>query len=79
MIMADDIGWLNVSTCNHGIMGYRTANIDRIAKEGAMLTDWADVGLHAEDVTVAEALKSLGYATTSLIRALASATDSKRT
>ncbi len=34
-IMADDIGWFNISAYNHGIMGYRTPNIDRIAKEGA--------------------------------------------
>jgi hypothetical protein len=33
MIMADDIGWIKVSAYNHGIMGYRTPNIDRIAKE----------------------------------------------
>ena len=39
-IMADDIGWFNVSCYNHGIMGYRTPNIDRIAKEGAMFTDF---------------------------------------
>ncbi|MFZ0854570.1 MAG: arylsulfatase [Hyphomicrobiaceae bacterium] len=94
MIMADDIGWFNVSAYNHGMMGYRTPNIDRIAKEGAMFTDWygeqsctagraafitgqspirtgltkvglpgAEVGLHAEDMSVAEALKPLGYAT----------------
>ena len=75
-------------------MGYRTPNIDRIAKEGALFTDWygeqsctagraafvtgqspirtgltkvglpgADIGLQAEDPTVAEVLKSLGYAT----------------
>jgi arylsulfatase len=94
MIMADDIGWFNVSIYNHGVMGYRTPNIDRIGKEGAMFTDWygeqsctagraafitgqspirtgltkvglpgAEVGLHAEDLSVAEALKPLGYAT----------------
>lgn len=94
MIMADDIGWFNVSAYNLGIMGYRTPNIDRIAKEGALFTDWygeqsctagraafitgqspirtgltkvglpgAEVGLHAEDMSVAEALKPLGYAT----------------
>ncbi len=94
MIMADDIGWFNVSAYNHGIMGYRTSNIDRIAKEGALFTDWygeqsctagraafitgqspirtgltkvglpgADVGLSVEDMSVAEALKPLGYAT----------------
>jgi hypothetical protein len=40
MIMADDIGWFNVSAFNLGVMGYRTPNIDRIAKEGALFTDW---------------------------------------
>jgi arylsulfatase A-like enzyme len=39
-IMSDDIGWFNVSCYNHGIMGYRTPNIDRIAQEGAMFTDF---------------------------------------
>src|SRR5262245_45536813 len=94
MIMADDIGWFNVSLYNLGMMGYRTPNIDRIGKEGAMFTDWygeqsctagraafitgqspirtgltkvglpgAEVGLHAQDISVAEALKPLGYAT----------------
>lgn len=94
MIMADDIGWFNVSAYNLGIMGYRTPNIDRIAKEGALFTDWygeqsctagraafitgqspirtgltkvglpgAEIGLSHLDMTVAEALKPLGYAT----------------
>lgn len=94
MIMADDIGWFNLSAYNLGVMGYRTPNIDRIAKEGALFTDWygeqsctagraafitgqspirtgltkvglpgANIGLHAEDMSVAEALKPLGYAT----------------
>jgi arylsulfatase len=40
IIWGDDIGWFNISAYNHGIMGYRTPNIDRIAKEGAMYTDW---------------------------------------
>ena len=39
-IMGDDIGWYNVSAYNMGIMGYRTPNIDRIGKEGAVFTDW---------------------------------------
>jgi len=39
-IMADDIGWFNVSCYNHGVMGYQTPNIDRIAREGAMFTDF---------------------------------------
>jgi len=40
IIWGDDIGWFNISAYNHGIMGYHTPNIDRIAKEGAMYTDW---------------------------------------
>ncbi len=40
VIWGDDIGWGNISAYNHGIMGYQTPNIDRIAKEGAMFTDW---------------------------------------
>ncbi|HEY7065173.1 MAG TPA: arylsulfatase [Chloroflexota bacterium] len=39
-IMADDIGWFNASCYNNGIMGYRTPNIDRIAREGARFTDF---------------------------------------
>src|ERR1700733_14913783 len=39
-IMGDDIGWFNVSAYNMGIMGYRTPNIDRIGREGAIFTDW---------------------------------------
>src|SRR5262249_18755002 len=87
IIWGDDIGWFNVSCNNMGIMGYRTPNIDRIAKEGANFTDWygqqsctagraafitgqspirtgltkvglpgADLGLRAEDPTIAELL-----------------------
>jgi arylsulfatase A-like enzyme len=93
-IMGDDIGWYNISAYNLGVMGYRTPNIDRIAKEGALFTDWygqqsctagraafitgqspirtgltkvglpgADIGLRPEDPSVADVLKSLGYAT----------------
>jgi len=40
IIWGDDIGWWNVSAYNHGSMGYRTPNIDRIGREGAMFTDW---------------------------------------
>jgi arylsulfatase A-like enzyme len=40
IIWGDDIGWYNISAYNHGVMGYRTPNIDRVAKEGAMFTDW---------------------------------------
>jgi len=94
IIWGDDIGWFNVSAYNHGVMGYRTPNIDRIAHEGAMYTDWygqqsctagraafitgqnpirtgltkvglpgAKIGLQAEDPTIADLLKPLGYAT----------------
>jgi arylsulfatase len=40
VIWGDDIGWSNVSAYNMGMMGYKTPNIDRIAKEGAIFTDW---------------------------------------
>jgi arylsulfatase len=93
-IMGDDIGWFNVSAYNMGIMGYRTPNIDRIGKEGAVFTDWygqqsctagraafitgqtpvrtgltkvglpgAELGLGPLDPSVADVLKTYGYAT----------------
>jgi arylsulfatase len=40
IIWGDDIGQFNVSAYNQGMMGYRTPNIDSIAKEGALFTDW---------------------------------------
>jgi arylsulfatase len=40
VIWGDDIGQFNVSAYNMGMMGYRTPNIDSIAKEGALFTDW---------------------------------------
>ncbi len=36
----DDIGQSNISAYSHGVMGYRTPNIDRIAREGMMFTDY---------------------------------------
>src|SRR4051794_31798726 len=94
VIMGDDIGQTNVSAYSFGVMGYTTPNIDRIAREGMMFTDYyaeqsctagrssfltgqaalrpglskvglpgADLGLRAEDITIAEPLKPLGYAT----------------
>ena len=39
VIWGDDIGWFNTSVYNHGMMGYQTPNIDRIATEGIMFTD----------------------------------------
>src|SRR6185437_13658664 len=89
VIWGDDIGITNLSCYSHGMMGYRTPNIDRLAKEGMMFTDsygeqsctagrasfitgqsgfrtgltkvgvpGSPVGLKAEDVTIAELLKS---------------------
>jgi arylsulfatase A-like enzyme len=94
VIFGDDIGQSNISAYTFGLMGYRTPNIDRIAKEGMMFTDYyaeqsytagrssfitgqsvirtglskvgipaATVGLQPQDITIAEALKPLGYAT----------------
>src|SRR5213595_979936 len=94
IIWGDDIGYWNVSAYNQGVMGYRTPNIDRIAREGALFTDWygqqtctagracfitgqsglrtgmlkvglpgAKEGLQARDVTLAQLLKTQGYAT----------------
>src|ERR1700754_1446977 len=94
VIWGDDIGISNLSCYSHGLMGYQTPNIDRIAREGMMFTDsygeqsctagrssfitgqsvlrtglskvgmpGADVGLQAEDPTIADLLKPLGYAT----------------
>jgi arylsulfatase A-like enzyme len=40
VIWGDDIGGFNISAYNRGMMGYKTPNIDRIASEGAMFTDW---------------------------------------
>ena len=94
VIFGDDIGQCNISAYTFGLMGYKTPNIDRIAKEGMLFTDYyaeqsctagrssfitgqsvirtglskvgipaATVGLQAGDMTIAEALKPLGYAT----------------
>ncbi len=94
VIWGDDIGINNLSCYSHGMMGYRTPNIDRLAKEGMMFTDsygeqsctagrasfitgqsgyrtgltkvgvpGSPVGLKAEDPTIAELLKPLGYST----------------
>ena len=94
VIFGDDVGQTNVSAYSHGVVSYKTPNIDRVAKEGMMFTDYyaensctagrssfitgqtpkrtglskvgapgAPVGLQARDITIAEALKTLGYAT----------------
>jgi arylsulfatase A-like enzyme len=40
VIWGDDIGQFNISSYNLGMMGYKTPNIDSIAREGALFTDW---------------------------------------
>ena len=40
IIWGDDIGQSNISAYTMGLMGYRTPNIDRIAKEGMIFTDY---------------------------------------
>jgi arylsulfatase len=40
VIWGDDIGQSNVSAYTHGLMGYQTPNIDRIAREGMIFTDY---------------------------------------
>ncbi len=94
IIWGDDIGITNISAYSDGLMGYRTPNIDSLAKDGMIFTDYygeqsctagrsafitgqhpvrtgltkvgtpgAATGLSAEDPTLAEMLKPLGYAT----------------
>jgi arylsulfatase len=40
VIWGDDIGLANLSVNTRGMMGYRTPNIDRIANEGMLFTDY---------------------------------------
>src|SRR5437868_7049051 len=40
VIFGDDIGQANVSAYSQGLVGYKTPNIDRIAHEGMMFTDY---------------------------------------
>jgi arylsulfatase len=40
VIWGDDIGQSNISAYTFGLMGYQTPNIDRIAREGMMFTDY---------------------------------------
>src|SRR4249919_1811574 len=94
VIFGDDVGQSNISAYTDGLVGYRTPNIDRIAKEGMRFTDYyaensctagrstfitgqvclrtglckvgipgAPIGLQARDITIAQALKPLGYST----------------
>ena len=40
VIFGDDIGQSNISAYTHGLMGYMTPNIDRLAREGMIFTDY---------------------------------------
>jgi arylsulfatase A-like enzyme len=40
VVWGDDVGQSNISAYTMGLMGYRTPNIDRIAKEGMIFTDY---------------------------------------
>ena len=94
VVWGDDIGQSNISAYTRGMMGYETPNIDRIANEGMIFTDYygeqsctagrssfitgqsvfrtglskvglpgAELGMRAEDPTIAGVLKDQGYAT----------------
>jgi arylsulfatase A-like enzyme len=94
VIMGDDIGIWNIGAYHRGMMAGRTPNLDQIAAEGMLFTDYyaeasctagranfitgelpirtgmttvgqagAALGLPAEAVTIATALKAMGYAT----------------
>lgn len=40
IIWGDDIGQSNISAYSRGLLGYQTPNIDRLAREGIMFTDY---------------------------------------
>jgi len=40
VIMGDDIGWFNIGAYHRGIMSGRTPNLDKLAAEGMMFTDY---------------------------------------
>ena len=94
VIMGDDIGIWNIGAYHRGMMAGRTPNLDKLAAEGMLFTDYyaeasctagranfitgelpirtgmttvgqagSPVGLPTQAVTIATALKSLGYAT----------------
>jgi arylsulfatase len=94
VIMGDDIGMWNIGGYHRGMMAGRTPNLDKIAAEGMLFTDYyaeasctagranfitgelpirtgmttvgqagAPTGIPAQAVTIATALKGMGYAT----------------
>ncbi|MBN9025034.1 MAG: arylsulfatase [Rhizobiales bacterium] len=40
VIMGDDVGWFNIGAYHRGIMSGKTPNLDRLASEGMMFTDY---------------------------------------
>jgi len=40
VVWGDDVGQSNISAYTHGLVGYKTPNIDRIANEGMTFTDY---------------------------------------
>jgi arylsulfatase A-like enzyme len=40
VIMGDDVGWFNIGAYHHGIMSGKTPNLDRLAAQGMMFTDY---------------------------------------
>src|SRR5271166_2455240 len=40
ILWGDDVGIWNISKFSNGMMGYRTPNIDRVANEGGLFTDY---------------------------------------
>ena len=94
VIMGDDIGIWNIGAYHRGMMAGRTPNLDKLAAEGMLFTDYyaeasctagranfitgqlpirtgmttvgqagSPIGLPAEALTIATALKAMGYAT----------------
>src|SRR5258706_8126482 len=94
VIMGDDIGMWNIGAYHRGLMAGRTPNLDKVAAEGMLFTDYyaeasctagranfitgelpirtgmttvgqagAAIGIPAQAVTIATALKGMGYAT----------------
>jgi arylsulfatase len=94
VIMGDDIGIWNIGAYHRGMMAGRTPNLDKIAAEGMLFTDYyaeasctagranfitgelpirtgmttvgqagSPIGIPAQAVTIATALKAMGYAT----------------
>ena len=39
-IMGDDVGWFNIGAYHRGIMAGRTPNLDQLARQGMMFTDY---------------------------------------